>query len=107
MPCTAQAPFKHLPVPKHKEHSIACMTQEATIEELNKDPEQDLLKMIYTVEVQRVKYSLRGYLRARLKKLEQHVMHCLDDPEMKERLSEKEVKYAEEYFLLLGAHQSG
>ncbi|KAK9838765.1 hypothetical protein WJX74_002924 [Apatococcus lobatus] len=80
--------------------------QEATIQELNKHAEQDLLKMIYTVEVQRVKYSLRCYLRARLKKLEQHVMHCLDDPEVKERLSEKEVKYAEDYFLLLGQHIS-
>ena len=84
-----------------------CVVQEATIQELNKDPEQDLLKMIYTVEVQRVKYSLRCYLRARLKKLEQHVMHCLDDPEMKDRLSQKEVKYAEEYFLLLGELQPG
>lgn len=98
------APFRrhYFPNSKHRGQTLICMTQEATIEELNKDPEQDLLKMIYTVEVQRVKYSLRGYLRARLKKLEQHVMHCLDNPEMKERLSEKEVKYAEEYFLLLG-----
>ncbi len=80
----------------------ASMMQEEIIRELNQDPEQDLLKMIYTVELQRVKYSLRCYLRARLKKLEQHVMHCLDDPDIKQRLSEKEVKYGEEYFLLLG-----
>ena len=80
--------------------------QEAIIKDLNEDPEQDLLRMIYTVELQRIKYSLRCYLRARLKKLEQHVMHCLDDPNMKDRLSDKEVKYAEDYFLLLGGSLS-
>ena len=52
--------------------------------------------------IRAVRYLLRGYLRVRLAKAEEHVMALLDDAEALERLSAKERAYASQYFRLFG-----
>jgi GINS complex subunit 4 len=64
----------------------------------------ELLRTIYTAELARVRYTLRSYLRERLKKIEAFVMHILDNPSIKARLSPKESQFSEDYFVLIGSH---
>ena len=64
----------------------------------------ELLRTMLTVEVTRVKYMLRVYLRTRLHKVERYVMHCIDDPEVRGRLSQLEDAYALSFLKLVGTH---
>lgn len=54
-----------------------------------------------------MRYLLRGYLRARLRKLEAHVMAVLDDEDATRRLSAKELSYAGEFLRLFAGHMNG
>mmetsp|Transcript_1880 Transcript_1880/g.5497 ORF Transcript_1880/g.5497 Transcript_1880/m.5497 type:complete len:229 (+) Transcript_1880:305-991(+) len=78
--------------------------QEALLDEWEGDREKDLAAGIIRFELQRVRYILRGYLRTRLRKLEQYVMALLDDPQALTRLSSQEAAYAREFFRLFGRH---
>ena len=53
--------------------------QEEQIELLKEGDDNKLLVEIYMSELARVRYLLRAYLRARLQKIERHVMHVLDN----------------------------
>ncbi|KAK9819598.1 hypothetical protein WJX72_000134 [[Myrmecia] bisecta] len=70
----------------------------------NDSPDAELIRSLYLQELLRVKYLLRSYLRTRIQKIEQYVMHILDDPEYQERLSPKELEYAKEFFVTSGQH---
>ena len=74
------------------------------IQETESNPEQELLRMMFTVELTRVKYMLRSYHRTRLFKVERYVMHCLDNPDVRQRLSPLEDQYAEQYLRLVVGH---
>ena len=54
------------------------------------------------IAVRAVRYMLRGYLRVRLRKIEEYVMAILDDTDAMARLSEKERAFAQQYFRLFG-----
>jgi GINS complex subunit 4 len=83
---------------------ISFSSQEQAIQEAEASSEHELLRTIFSVEVTRVKYMLRSYLRTRLFKVEQFVMHCLDSPEVRERLSPLEDTYATQYLRLVVGH---
>ena len=78
--------------------------QEREIAEAERDRARELLRTIFTLELSRVRYMLRAYLRARLLKLERHVMHALDAPGARARLSPLEDAYAEKFLVLQGSH---
>lgn len=78
--------------------------QEHEIQVAEASPEQELLRTIYTVEITRVKYMLRSYHRTRLFKVEHFVMYCLDNPDVRQRLSPLEDQYAEQYLRLVVGH---
>ena len=56
------------------------------------------------VELTRLRYMLRAYLRVRLQKIERYVMYCIDSSEVRERLSPLEEAHAIEYLKLIGTH---
>ena len=78
--------------------------QEQAILQAEASPDHELLRTIFTVEVTRVKYMLRSYLRTRLFKVERYCMHYLDSPDVRERLSQLETTYAENYLRLVAGH---
>lgn len=45
---------------------------------------------------------LRAYLRARSRKIEGHIMHCIHVAEIRERLSPLEEEHAKAYLKLVG-----
>lgn len=49
------------------------------------------------MEVERVKFLLRHYLRSRLTKIEKHSAHLLQTPSMMTRLDVAEASYAKRY----------
>ncbi|KAJ2201683.1 GINS complex subunit [Coemansia sp. RSA 520] len=53
-----------------------------------------MIANIIKVDVDRVKYLVRSYLRTRLAKIEQHAMHYTRDDMYKERMSQNELEYA-------------
>eukprot|EP01027_Heterolobosea_sp_BB2_P015760 GEZU01022538.1.p1 GENE.GEZU01022538.1~~GEZU01022538.1.p1 ORF type:complete len:177 (+),score=30.54 GEZU01022538.1:128-658(+) len=59
---------------------------------------------IYQLEVDRVQYLLKSYLRERLKKIEKYAQYILSTKEMKKRLSPQELKFAEAYLALEQRH---
>lgn len=56
------------------------------------------------VEIGRVKYLLRAYLRSRLLKIEHRAKRTLHDELYRSRLSPDELKYAENFLKLMEAH---
>lgn len=50
---------------------------------------------MYLYELQRARYVLKAYLRVRLQKIEKYASHVLDSNEMHQRLSPKELQYAQ------------
>lgn len=87
-------------------HDVSALVshQEQLIEDLSDNPDEAFSITLYQMEVDRVKFSLARYLRARLRKIEDHALHILGKPELMSRLSEAEVKFAESYVDLLGEH---
>lgn len=66
--------------------------------------EFELMHTILTIELTRVKYMLRAYLRTRIEKVEKYVMHCINSPEVRDRLSPLEDSHAMAYLRLVGSH---
>ncbi|KAI8982022.1 hypothetical protein BDF20DRAFT_446923 [Mycotypha africana] len=60
--------------------------------------------MLYQTEVERVKYVLRSYLRARLDKIERCTLFILRQENLEELLSISELHYAREYQDLMETH---
>ena len=90
--------------PNTNPHKHLHLHQEQVVQSAESRPDHDLVCTIYTVEITRVKYMLRSYLRTRLFKIGKYVMHSMDDPEVRSRLSPLEDQYAEQYLRLIGNH---
>ncbi|KAJ1785777.1 GINS complex subunit, partial [Coemansia sp. RSA 2399] len=63
-----------------------------------------LVANILKMDVDRVKYLVRSYLRTRLYKIEQHARHYTNDPIYRERLSQNELDYANGFVELGDKH---
>lgn len=64
----------------------------------------ELIRTMIVVELTRLRYMLRAYLRVRLQKIERYVMFCIDSAEVRQRLSPLEEAHAMEYLKLVGTH---
>ncbi|KAK9374586.1 uncharacterized protein V1513DRAFT_415204 [Lipomyces chichibuensis] len=52
------------------------------------------LKLLFVeTEIERVKFLVRGYLRARILKIDKYYMHILNNPDTQTRLSQSELRY--------------
>eukprot|EP00470_Lotharella_oceanica_P008463 CAMPEP_0170184364 /NCGR_PEP_ID=MMETSP0040_2-20121228/33457_1 /TAXON_ID=641309 /ORGANISM="Lotharella oceanica, Strain CCMP622" /LENGTH=223 /DNA_ID=CAMNT_0010430415 /DNA_START=1 /DNA_END=672 /DNA_ORIENTATION=+ len=60
-----------------------------------------LMLRIYQMEVDRINFVLKAYLRTRLRKIEKHVLQILSQPELLPRLSKHEQNFAEKYVDLI------
>jgi GINS complex subunit 4 len=65
---------------------------------------KELASTCISIELSRIKYMLRSYLRVRLFKIENYVMHCIESEEVQDRLSPLERSYAYDYVRLVGTH---
>lgn len=60
--------------------------------------------MLVQTEVERVKFVIRSYIRARLFKIEKHARYICATPEVHDRLSKGELEHAERYAKLVESH---
>ena len=65
---------------------------------------EKLMDHLMWIEVNRVRYIMREYLRTRLHKIETHALHVLTDADTFAKLSETEQKFAEGYIEALQGH---
>ncbi|CAD6578078.1 MAG: GINS complex subunit [Alectoria sarmentosa] len=70
----------------------------------NTDPKANFRLIIFQTELERFKFLVRSFLRARIAKIDAHALHHLTDPSTKARLSPSELKYATTHTTLLHAH---
>lgn len=49
--------------------------QDEVVEDLERDPAADMKRMVFNLELKRIRYLLRLYLRTRLHKVEMHATH--------------------------------
>ncbi|KAI0109653.1 hypothetical protein GGR51DRAFT_102163 [Nemania sp. FL0031] len=68
------------------------------------DPKTNFALIVIQTELERFKYLVRSYLRARIAKIDKHTLHYLSSPELRERLSETEQAYATRHQALLHNH---
>ncbi|UPR03829.1 subunit Sld5 of DNA replication complex GINS complex [Chloropicon primus] len=71
--------------------------QEKIVEDYEQDHANALTRMIRLAEVNRIKFSLRSYLRKRLSKIEAYAIHFFANDELSSRLSPQEHEFAKEY----------
>ena len=68
------------------------------------DPKTNFGLIIIQTEVERWKFLIRSYLRARIAKIDKHTLYYLSTPALQERLSEMETAYATRHQSLLHNH---
>ena len=89
----------------------AIETQEERIEREqeneNRDASDNIVTNIYWMELNRVKYLLREYLRTRLRKMERHALFIFEDETSRAKLSSAELKYLEDYNNAVHEHLKG
>lgn len=68
------------------------------------DDTRDIIRAMMAIELTRLKYMMRSYLRVRLGKIEKYVMHCIESDDVRQRLSTLEQSYAYDYVRLVGTH---
>ncbi|KAL5614617.1 hypothetical protein BROUX41_004716 [Berkeleyomyces rouxiae] len=68
------------------------------------DPKTTFALVVLQTELERFKYLVRSYLRARISKLDKHTLHYLSTRELRELLSEMELAYATRHQALLHNH---
>ncbi|KAI2635190.1 hypothetical protein GGS21DRAFT_539239 [Xylaria nigripes] len=68
------------------------------------DPKTNFALIVIQTELERFKYLVRSYLRARIAKIDKHTLHYLSSPELRARLSETEQAYATRHQALLHNH---
>ena len=68
------------------------------------DPKTNFSLIIIQTEVERWKFLVRSFLRARIAKIDKHTLHYLSSPDLQSRLSEMEVAYATRHQQLLHSH---
>jgi GINS complex subunit 4 len=68
----------------------------------------DFRRITHTMELERIRYIVTSYLRCRLQKIEDFTQHIIEEernrPAEKKRLSEAEMKFAEDYFESIEKH---
>ncbi|KAL8370628.1 hypothetical protein RB595_000820 [Gaeumannomyces hyphopodioides] len=77
-----------------------------TVEEMtgNMDPKTNFALIVIQTELERYKFLVRSYLRARMAKIDKHTLHYLSTPALRARLSESELAYATRHQALLHNH---
>ncbi|KAI0880401.1 GINS complex, Sld5 component [Annulohypoxylon maeteangense] len=68
------------------------------------DPKTNFALIVIQTELERYKYLVRGYLRARIAKIDKHTLHYLSSPVLQTRLSPPELAYATRHQALLHNH---
>jgi GINS complex subunit 4 len=76
------------------------------VEELtgDMDPKTNFALIVIQTELERYRYLVRSYLRARLAKLDRHALHYLSTDALRSRLSDTELAYATRHQALLHDH---
>ncbi|OAA61167.1 DNA replication complex gins protein sld5 [Niveomyces insectorum RCEF 264] len=77
-----------------------------TVEDMTGDmePKTNFALIVIQTELERYKYLVRSYLRARMTKIDKHTLHYLSSPDLRARLSETELAYATRHQALLHNH---
>jgi GINS complex subunit 4 len=70
----------------------------------NTDPKANFRLIILQTELERFKFLVRSYLRARISKIDAYALHHLTAPDTKAKLSPSEVQYATAHTTLLHQH---
>ncbi|MCJ1303547.1 GINS complex subunit, partial [Hypocenomyce scalaris] len=70
----------------------------------NMDPKTNFRLIIIQTELERFKFLVRSFLRARVAKIDKHALYILTNPSQKSRLSSSEVQYLTTHQSLLHAH---
>ncbi|KFY25411.1 hypothetical protein V491_01746 [Pseudogymnoascus sp. VKM F-3775] len=68
------------------------------------DPKTNFGLIVIQTELERWKYLVRGFLRARLSKIDKHTLHYLSTPSLRSRLSPSEISFATRHQALLHEH---
>lgn len=68
------------------------------------DPKTNFSLIVIQTELERFKYLVRSYLRARIAKIDRHTLHYLSTDALRARLSEMELAYATRHQALLHNH---
>ncbi|KAI1087445.1 GINS complex, Sld5 component [Rostrohypoxylon terebratum] len=68
------------------------------------DPKTNFALIVIQTELERYKYLVRSYLRARIAKIDKHTLHYLSSPLLQARLSPPELAYATRHQALLHNH---
>ncbi|KAK4105527.1 GINS complex, Sld5 component [Parathielavia hyrcaniae] len=81
-------------------------TQIERVEELtgDMDPKTNFALIVIQTELERYRYLVRSYLRARLAKIDRHALHYLSTDALRARLSGAELAYATRHQALLHNH---
>jgi len=70
----------------------------------NLDPTTNFRLILIQTELERVKYLVRSYLRARIHKIDKHTFYILSTPSVRERLSLSEQSYLKSHLSILNSH---
>ncbi|RYO77838.1 hypothetical protein DL766_008833 [Monosporascus sp. MC13-8B] len=68
------------------------------------DPKTNFALIVIQTELERYKFLVRSYLRARIAKIDRHTLHYLSTPALRARLSPSELAYATRHQALLHNH---
>ncbi|KAI1386992.1 GINS complex, Sld5 component [Hypoxylon trugodes] len=68
------------------------------------DPKTNFALIVIQTELERFKFLVRSYLRARIAKIDKHTLHYLSTPALRGRLSPAELAYATRHQALLHNH---
>ncbi len=68
------------------------------------DPKTNFALIVIQTELERYKFLVRSYLRARIAKIDRHALHYLSAPDLRARLSPTELAYATRHQALLHNH---
>ncbi|KAI1843389.1 hypothetical protein JX265_006216 [Neoarthrinium moseri] len=71
------------------------------------DPKTNFALIVIQTELERFKFLVRSYLRARIAKVDRHALHYLSTPGLRARLSPTELAYATRHQALLHNHYLG
>ncbi|XJO77605.1 hypothetical protein BDV3_002163 [Batrachochytrium dendrobatidis] len=70
-------------------------------------PTFNFLKFIYGLELERIKFVLRSYIRLRLGKIQHMTIYLLSDPELRMCMSDEELFFAERFQTLIQTYHKG
>lgn len=68
------------------------------------DPKTNFALIVIQTELERFKFLVRSYLRARISKIDRHTLHYLSSADLRARLSPTELAYATRHQALLHNH---